>query len=125
MAEASVIFQKISQLGSPGTPVWAAVAPDSTKPPYIVYTEVAKTPQNTLKGPVDLTNHLVQIECWSRSYKGAHDIAEAIVGAMLSEHLFSGSPPGQFSARQVDSRDYIEEDMKYHAVILEFSVWTR
>lgn len=120
MADASVILTALT-----GGKVYPVQAPDRAVPPYSVYLTVGQPTLNTFKGRNNLQQHLVQIECWDKTYIGAHSLAESTVDSMLAAKFDVGSPAGLFTATLHDQRDTTDDDAKLYGVILEFSVWTK
>lgn len=100
--------------------------------PYATYQVIDNPPAQTLRGPGGVTHATVQIDCVSRSYATAQDIALAFKGVRGATALdgFIGAAGGVTvqGCKCLSVRDdYLDpaagEGMGWHRTSMDFSVW--
>jgi hypothetical protein len=92
------------------------VAPDSQITPYVVMTNVASAPENTLSSGVPINNMRVQIDAYAVSYADAKTLGGAINGAMTAN---------DFSIMLLEQGPLYQSDVKLHRMTQDYSVWTQ
>ena len=99
------LFSALS--GVAGGRVFPNVAPNNVAKPYVVYSRVASTPENTLADGVPVENTRIQIDCLDTTYAAVISLAEAVkaargkaVGDKLSQDtaLAVGNTRAEFEA---------------------------
>lgn len=94
--------------------VFPNVAPNNVARPYVVYTRVASTPENTLADGAPVENTRFQIDCFASTYASAVSLSESVKSAMKASSLTN---------LLLLEQDQFEPDALLHRVILDFSVW--
>lgn len=100
--------------GVAGGRVFPNVAPNNVAKPYVVYSRVASTPENTLADGVPVENTRIQIDCLDTTYAAVISLAEAVKSAMKTSGLIN---------LLLLEQDQYEPDALLHRVILDFSIW--
>jgi hypothetical protein len=100
-----------------GVKVYPQIAPDSVAAPYAVYSLITSTPENTLSNGIPIENDRMQIDCYSTTYREAHQLALATRTAMMAI-------PYPIGVVLKLSSDAYESDTRLHRVIQDFSVWS-
>lgn len=83
--------------------------------PFIVYSRVVSTTNNSLQGPSDLQNTRVQVDVYARTIAQAESISDAVAVAMQSG-------PWRSSVA-LSSQDFYEADPRLYRISRDFSVW--
>lgn len=97
-----------------GGRMYPLVAPDSPVTSYIVYQNIANSPENTLADGVPINNTRMQIDCYDKTYAGVKALAAAVVTAM------SGA---SFTNLLTMNQDLYEAEVKLYRVQMDFSIW--
>ena len=100
--------------GVVGGRVFPNIAPNNIAKPYLVYSRVASTPENTLADGVPVENTRVQIDCLDTTYADVIALAQAVKAAMKASGLTN---------LLLLEQDQYEPDALLHRVILDFSIW--
>lgn len=100
--------------GVAGGRVFPNVAPNNIAKPYVVYSRVASTPENTLADGVPVENTRFQIDCLDTTYAAVIALADVVKAAMRTSNLTN---------LLLLEQDQYEPDALLHRVILDFSVW--
>ena len=91
------------------------VAAQGTVAPYIVWSEVTSTINNTLQGASNLQNTRVQVDCYATSAGARSTLADAVAVAITA---------APFQSVQLTSENLYEQDTKLFRAILDFSIWS-
>ena len=91
----------LASLASMGA--WQDVAAQDTVAPYIVWSEVVSTTNNTLLGASNTQNTRIQIDCYSKTQTGRTILAQAVIAAMAA---------APFQNVQISSQNIYESDVK-------------
>lgn len=94
---------------------WYAI--NTTEPPvypYIIFTRIISTTNNTLQGPTDLQNTRIQIDLIGRSVSELDTLDRSVESAMES---------ASFTNIQLSSQDVYEPEIKAFRVTKDYSVW--
>jgi hypothetical protein len=94
--------------------VYPLVAPDSPVTPYIVYQNIANSPENTLADGVPINNTRMQIDVYDKTYAGVKALAASVVAAMAGASFTN--VPGI-------NQDLYEADVRLYRVLMENSIW--
>jgi hypothetical protein len=94
--------------------VYPNTAPDKPTTPYIVYTRVASTPENTLDDGQSIQQTRLQIDIYDKTYAGVQALAQLVEAALTV------APIG---AIQLLDQDQYEPEVKLHRVIHDYSIW--
>lgn len=78
-----------------GDKIYEDLAPEKTMPPYLVWSEVAGTPNNNLDCPANNDHVMYQIMVYSPHQKTASDIRTAVCN-VLQEHSYILSRIGDY-----------------------------
>jgi hypothetical protein len=106
---------------SVGSP-YPDVFPDGFAGSGCVYTHFRAT-RNTFQGPSAWQNERVQIDCYAASKPAAADLAVEVSAAMGAQSPYLGSPT-IFSSLEISSTYLgVDQQVKLHRHMLEFSVW--
>lgn len=93
-------------------------APDNPVAPYIVYSIVTRTHENSLKGPSNLSRARVQIDCHAETYAAVKSLAGQIRAAMTAS---------SFKPILLLDMDWMENDATVstylYRVTLEYAIW--
>jgi len=91
------------------------IALQGTVAPYIVWSEVVSTTNNSLQGASNTQNTRIQIDCYAATQTARKTLADAVVAAMAALSLGNV---------QISSQNVYESDVKLFRSILDFSVWS-
>jgi hypothetical protein len=91
------------------------IAPQGTETPYIVWTEVVSTTNNTFEGASDLQNLRLQVDIYAKMQGTRSLVTAAVIAAMAG---------ASFTNIQISSQNLYEAEVKLFRTILEFSVWS-
>ncbi|MFA5170423.1 MAG: DUF3168 domain-containing protein [Sulfuriferula sp.] len=97
-----------------GGRVYPLVAPDSPVKPYIIYQNIANSPNNTLADGVPINNTRMQIDCYDVTYAGVKNLAAGIIAAMAT---------ASFTNILTMNQDLFEPDPKLYRIQHDFSIW--
>lgn len=104
-----------------GERVHPTLAPQGSKPPYIVYTRIGARHEASLAGPSGLARAVYQIDCYAAAPDAAIELGDA-VRALL--HAQSWSAVGVSYAPLVETeRDLPDEEARLHRRTLEIALW--
>ena len=106
------LFTTLSALA--GGRVYPLIAPDSPIKPFIIYQNIANTPEVTLANGVPISNTRMQIDCYDKTYAAVKAFAAAVQAAMTSA-TFTNVP--------LMNQDLYEQEVKLYRVQLDFSIW--
>lgn len=101
-----------------GERVFPSLAPQGEAPPFVVLAVPSEVPANSFTStPADvLRQATVQVDCYAKTYLGAHalaDAADAVVGDLSSPDL---------SAVREISRDLYDDEAQLHRVSTGYAV---
>ena len=91
------------------------IARQGVTAPYLVWSEVVSSTNNSLQGASNVQNTRVQIDCYAASPAARQTLADAVVAAMAAASL---------SNLQLSSQNLYESEVKLFRTMLEFSVWS-
>ncbi len=97
-----------------GGRVYPLVAPDSPIKPYIVYQNIANSPENTLANGVPINNTRMQIDCYDLTYAGVKTLSAALVTTMAA---------ASFTNIQTMNQDLYEPEVKLFRIQFDYSIW--
>jgi hypothetical protein len=101
---------------------YPSIAPDHTTPPYLVYTRVASTPENTLADGQPIQQARLQIDIYAQGYAAAQALAGQVEAAMIGLNNAAPAPDGRGVVMLLEL-DEFEADLKYHRIIHDYSIW--
>jgi hypothetical protein len=94
--------------------IYPLTAPDSPVTPYIVYHNIANTPENTLADGVPINNSRIQVDCYDKTYSAVKTLAASVISSM------SVAP---FTNIATLNQDIYEAEVKLFRVQQDFSIW--
>jgi hypothetical protein len=97
-----------------GGRVYPMVAPDSPTKPYIIYQNIANSPNNTLADGVPINNTRMQIDCYDITYANVKNLSASISAAMAA---------ASFSNILTMNQDLYEQDPMLYRVQQDYSIW--
>lgn len=100
--------------GLVGGRVYPLIAPDKPTTPFIVYQNVANSPENTLADGVPINNTRIQLDCYASSYAAVKALAASLQAAMAA---------AAFTNIQLMNQDLYEPDVKLYRVQFDYSLW--
>jgi hypothetical protein len=101
-----------------GTRIYPVIAASQVAYPYVVYSNVYATPQNSLGGWSGGDNQRLQVDCWAKSYAAANDVADHVREAFAQTNAsYRGVCIGVLDGP-------VEGGLDLYHVIVEFSLWT-
>lgn len=100
--------------GLVGGRVYPMIAPDSPVTPYILYQNIANTPEVCLAGNIPISNTRMQIDAYDKTYAGVKTLKADIDAAMLAA-TFKNVPLMQ--------RDLFENEVKLYRIQQDYSIW--
>ena len=83
--------------------------------PYIVWTQIVSTTNNTLAGATNMQNMRIQIDVWAKTPAIRQTVVAAVVAAMAA---------APFANLQISTQNLYESETKLFRTILDFSVWS-
>ena len=86
--------------------------------PYIVWTNIVSSTNNTLAGASDLQNARIQIDVRSHRAAERRTLADAVIAAMTAD-------AAPFRALQLSAFNRYEDDYKVFRRSIDFSVWSK
>lgn len=93
----------------------AHVAMQGAQPPFIVWSEVSSTANNSLSGASALQNTRIQIDNYDRQLSAAKTLQRGIVAAMVA---------APFSNIQLSSQTLFDAETKLYRCSMDFSIWS-
>jgi hypothetical protein len=106
------LFTALSGLA--GGRVYPLTAPDSPTKPFIIYQNIANTPEVTLANGVPINNTRMQIDCYDKTYAAVKALAVSVQAAMAA---------ASFTNVPLMNQDLYEQDVKLYRVQLDYSLW--
>lgn len=94
--------------------VYPLIAPNKPTVPFIIYQNIANTPEVTLADGIPINNTRMQIDCYDKTYAGAKALAVSIQIAMAA---------ASFINVPAMSQDLYEADVKLYRVQQDYSLW--
>jgi hypothetical protein len=85
--------------------------------PAVTVQLITTTPTNTLLGDQGFDRERIQIDSWAVTYKGAHDLADAIRRVMTAQ--------GYLLGLQLDNFDDSAQLSGVYQVTQEYDVWSK
>jgi hypothetical protein len=110
----TTIYSALSTLAS--GKVYPLVAPEKVVAPYIVYSRIASTPENTLDGGATIDLVRIQVDTYHNTYSAVKSLAESVRLALESS--------GAKATLQTD-QDLFEPDLKVYRVSQDYYCWQR
>jgi hypothetical protein len=110
----TTIYTALSSLAS--GKVYPLVAPEKVAAPFIVYSRIASTPENTLEGGATIDQVRIQVDTYANTYSAVKSLAESVRSAM------EGS--GAKATLQTD-QDLFEPDLKLYRISQDYYCWQR
>ena len=106
------LFTALSSLA--GGRVYPMIAPDSPTKPFIIYQNIANTPEVTLANGVPINNTRMQIDCYDKTYAAVKALAAAVQAALVA---------APFTNIPLMNQDLYEQEVKLYRVQLDYSLW--
>lgn len=103
----------LSPLGAGGA--HQDIAAQGAAVPYIVWSFVSSTTNNTFSGASNVQNTRLQVDCYAATQAARKALADAVVAAMAG---------ASFSSVQLTGQNLYEQETKLFRALLEFSVWS-
>lgn len=114
----TTLLQDLQTVLAPVTPGGAWYQVNESQPPvtpYVVYSRVISTTNNSLQGPSNLQNTRVQVDVYARTMQLAEAAADAADVAMRAGPWAS--------CVQVSATDMYEAEVRLYRVVRDFSLW--
>lgn len=108
------LFTALSSLAS--SRVYPLMAPEKVATPYIVYTKVAATPENTLDGGASIDLVRMQIDIYESNYSSAKSLSDAVRSALEGVSI---------KAAMQSEFDFFEPDLHIYRVSQDYLIWKR
>lgn len=89
-------------------------AGDTPVAPYIVYQNIANTPEVTLADGVPINNTRMQFDVYDKTYEGAKALAAQVVTAMAGSAITNVPLMNQ---------DLYEPEVRLYRVQMDYSIW--
>lgn len=101
-----------------GVPVFPIVADQNAEYPHITYQRITSTNENVMEGNGNppISQCLMQIDVWAKTYAQAQSLSDSITAAMLAWLVQN---------IQVSSRDLFESDVRIYRMSMDYSIWYR
>lgn len=112
MAIEEVVQAALAQCAAGGA--FQDIAPQGTQAPYIVWTEIVSTTNNSLDGASNIQNTRVQVDVYAKTQADRRATANAVktaMAAIANQNV------------QISSQNQYEQDVKLFRAILDYSVW--
>ena len=114
-----------------GNRIFPIFVPKKRKLPAITYQQISGPRDNTMDGASGLVNARYQINCWSRTYKGADELAEEVRDALSpKDDSYPKTVAGVlvravmlFNENDVPSVRSDNEEMSGFGKMLDFNIW--
>jgi len=108
------VFTVLCTIAALGNRCHPGVAPDKPTTPYVVYTRIASSPENTLADGQPIQQTRLQVDTYASTYAQAQATAQAVEAAML----------GGFAQITLQlEQDLYEAEVKLHRVSQDYSIW--
>jgi hypothetical protein len=107
------IYTALSGLAS--NKVYPMVAPDKITAPFIVYSRLSSTPENTLDGGSTIDLVRIQVDTYENTYSAVKLLAESVRLAMESNVLLKATLQSE--------QDLFEPDLKFYRISQDYYVW--
>lgn len=107
------IYAVLAPLAAGGA--WPLIAAQGTHPPYIVYSDVLSTIENTLLGSTNIQNSRMQIDGYHTSYSAMKTLGLAIEDALAASAIVN---------IQLSEQVFYEADPKLYRISLDYSLWS-
>ena len=109
----TTIYTALSSLAS--GKVYPLVAPEKVSAPYIVYSRISSTPENTLDGGATIDLVRIQVDTYANTYSAVKSLAESVRSAMESS--------ASIKATLQSDQDLFEPDLKFYRISQDYYVW--
>ena len=106
------IYAALSGLAS--GKVYPLVAPEKVVAPYIVYSRISSTPENTLDGGSTIVLVRIQVDTYANTYSACKNLAESVRVAMEG---------GVVKSTMQTDQDLFEPDLKVYRISQDYYVW--
>lgn len=110
----TTIYTALSSLAS--GKVYPLVAPEKITAPYIVYSRISSTPENTLDGGATIDLVRIQVDTYANTYSAVKSLAESVRSAL------EGSAA---KATLQTDQDLFEPDLKVYRISQDYYCWQR
>lgn len=87
-----------------GDRIFEDVAPDDTKPPYVVWQELSGTPRNHLDCPAHTDHIMYQAMCYDANQTAVYQLREAVRKALEQDSYILNS---RISGRDPETKLYV------------------
>lgn len=114
MSIETTIYTALSSLAS--GKVYPLVAPEKVTAPYIVYSRISSTPENTLDGGATIDLVRIQVDTYANTYSAVKLLAESVRSAL------EGSAA---KATLQTDQDLFEPDLKVYRISQDYYCWQR
>ena len=110
----TTIYAALSSLAS--GKVYPLVAPEKVSAPYIVYSRISSTPENTLDGGATIDLVRIQVDTYANTYSAVKSLAESVRSTL------EGSAA---KATLQTDQDLFEPDLKVYRISQDYYCWQR
>lgn len=114
MSIETTIYTALSSLAN--GKVYPLVSPEKVETPYIVYSKVSSTPENTLNGGSTIDLIRIQVDVYAATYAAVKTLAESTRSALEN---------GAVKATIQTEQDLFEPDLKVYRVSQDYYVWQK
>ena len=90
------------------------VSPEKPVTPYLIYQNVANTPEVTLSDGIPISNTRMQIDCYAKTYGEVKSLSDAVQNAMAN---------ASYTNVPLMQQDLYESDVKLYRVQMDYSLW--
>lgn len=97
-----------------GGKVYPLVAPEKVAAPFIVYSRIASTPENTLDGGSTIDLVRIQVDTYASTYSACKSLADSVRVQMES---------GVVKSTMQTDQDLFEPDLKLYRISQDYYVW--
>ena len=107
--------------------IYPMVIPQNAAMPCVTYQQISGVPQHTSDGPFGTRQASFQIDCWSKTPKQAHDIAE-VIRKLLDGYQDTSNGTYIQAAFMTDEGDTINtvagaDELTRFGKRLDFEIW--
>lgn len=114
-----------------GSRIFPVFVPTGQSLPAITYQEISGVRDSTMKGASGLVNARFQINCWTKKYREARELADLVRTALSPEDdSYPATTEGVsisaimlLNENDVPSIHTDDEELSGHGKMLDFSVW--
>jgi hypothetical protein len=127
----SLLINDTDVSGKVGSRIFPIFVPAGQSLPSITYQEISGVRDSTMKGASGLVNARFQINCWTKTYREARELADLVRVALAPKNdIYPDTVEGVnisaimlLNENDVPSVHSDDEEMSGHGKMLDFSVW--